>query len=55
MSVLKSLVGVVEVELTSADVVRHALVQEIINAYERAERKPEVKKVSERKTYQRKK
>ena len=30
--------------LTSADVVRHALVQEIINAYERAERKPEVQK-----------
>jgi len=31
-------------KLTSADVVRHALVQEIINAYERAEKKPEVKK-----------
>lgn len=30
--------------LTSADVVRHALVQEIINAYERADKKPEVKK-----------
>ena len=30
--------------LTSADVVRHALVQEIINAYERAEKKSEVKK-----------
>jgi len=30
--------------LTSADVVRHALVQEIINAYERADRKPEPKK-----------
>ena len=30
--------------LTSADVVRHALVQEIINAYEKAERKKEVKK-----------
>lgn len=31
-------------QLTSADVVRHALVQEIINAYERADRKKEVKK-----------
>ena len=30
--------------LTSADVVRHALVQEIINAYEKADRKPEVQK-----------
>ena len=30
--------------LTSADVVRHALVQEIINAYERAAQKPDVKK-----------
>ena len=30
--------------LTSADVVRHALVQEIINAYERAARKQEEKK-----------
>ena len=30
--------------LTAADVVRHALVQEIISAYERAERKPEAPK-----------
>ena len=30
--------------LTSADVVRHALVQEIINAYEKAAKKPEVQK-----------
>lgn len=30
--------------LTSADVVRHALVQEIINAYEKAEKKQEIKK-----------
>ena len=30
--------------LTSADVVRHALVQEIINAYEKASHKPDVKK-----------
>ena len=32
--------------LTSADVVRHALVQEIINAYERAGKKEEIKKPS---------
>ncbi|MBQ3192355.1 MAG: PhoH family protein [Oscillospiraceae bacterium] len=30
--------------LTSADVVRHALVQEIINAYEKAAAKPDIKK-----------
>ena len=30
--------------LTSADVVRHALVQEIINAYEKANKKPDYKK-----------
>ena len=30
--------------LTSSDVVRHALVQEIINAYERANKKPDYKK-----------
>lgn len=39
--------------LTSADVVRHALVQEIINAYEKADRKPETQKPA--KHYQRKK
>lgn len=33
--------------LTSADVVRHALVQEIINAYEKAAQKPEIKKPSQ--------
>jgi len=32
--------------LTSADVVRHALVQEIINAYEKAAKKQEIKKPS---------
>lgn len=32
--------------LTSADVVRHALVQEIINAYEKAAKKPDIKKPS---------
>lgn len=36
--------------MTSADVVRHALVQEIINAYERADKKPPVSR--EAKTYQ---
>ena len=33
--------------LSSADVVRHALVQEIINAYEKAEKKPEAKKLQQ--------
>lgn len=33
-------------QLTSADVVRHALVQEIINAYERAAKKNEIQKPS---------
>ena len=43
--------------LTSADVVRHALVQEIINAYERADKKTEIKKPlpKENGKYQRKK
>lgn len=43
--------------LTSADVVRHALVQEIINAYERASKKIDEKKPvnSDRNRYQRKK
>ena len=44
-------------QLTSADVVRHALVQQIINAYEKAAQKQEVKKPSQkyRGQYQRKK
>ena len=43
--------------LTSADVVRHALVQEIINAYEKADRKQEIKKPANQLSgrYQRKK
>ena len=43
--------------LTSADVVRHALVQEIINAYEKAAHKPEQKKSVQgyKGSYQRKK
>lgn len=55
---LRVLEGVKDIKickLTSADVVRHALVQEIINAYERADRKSEEKKLPQRKTYQRKK
>lgn len=43
--------------LTAADVVRHSLVQEIINAYERAEKKPtsDEKPVHLQRNYQRKK
>ena len=43
--------------LSSADVVRHALVQQIINAYEKAEKKQEVKKPAHnyKGNYQRKK
>lgn len=43
--------------LTSADVVRHALVQEIINAYEKADKKQETTKLSKSASghYQRKK
>lgn len=44
-------------QLTSADVVRHALVQQIINAYERAAKKKEVKRPAQQLQgrYQRKK
>ncbi len=44
-------------KLTAADVVRHALVQQIINAYEKAEKKPDVKKPAQnfKGQYQRKK
>ena len=44
---IRVLVGVNDIaicRLTSADVVRHALVQEIINAYEKASKKQEIKK-----------
>ena len=41
--------------LSSADVVRHALVQEIINAYEKAAQNPEIKKPDFKGPYQRKK
>ena len=42
--VLQDVKDIAICRLTSADVVRHALVQQIINAYERAEKKPEIKK-----------
>ena len=44
LRVLENVKDIAICKLTSADVVRHALVQEIINAYERAERKQEIKK-----------
>ncbi|MBE6976067.1 MAG: PhoH family protein [Ruminococcaceae bacterium] len=42
--VLENVKDIAICKLTSADVVRHALVQQIINAYEMADKKPEVKK-----------
>lgn len=42
--VLESVKDIAICRLTSADVVRHALVQQIINAYEQAEKKPEIQK-----------
>ncbi len=42
--VLEGVSDIAICRLTAADVVRHALVQEIINAYERAAQKPEMKK-----------
>ena len=42
--VLEDVKDIAICRLTSADVVRHALVQEIINAYEKAAQKPEFKK-----------
>ena len=50
--VLENVKDIAICRLTSADVVRHALVQQIINAYEKANKKPEVKKPAA--TYQRK-
>lgn len=44
LRVLENVKDIAICKLTSADVVRHVLVQEIINAYERAERKQEIKK-----------
>ena len=48
LSVLENVKDIAICKLTSADVVRHALVQEIINAYERAEKKRELKKLLSR-------
>ncbi len=42
--VLEDVKDIAVCKLTSADVVRHALVQQIINAYEKAEKKTEIKK-----------
>ena len=44
--VLEDVKDIAICRLTSADVVRHALVQEIINAYERADKKPPAPKTS---------
>lgn len=57
LRVLENVKDIAICKLTSADVVRHALVQEIISAYERAEKKAEQKKTDAPKAtrYQRKK
>ena len=44
MHILEGVKDIAICKLTSADVVRHALVQQIINAYERAEAKKETAK-----------
>jgi len=46
--VLEGVKDIAICRLTSADVVRHALVQEIINAYEKAAKKEEIKKPIQR-------
>lgn len=53
--VLEDVKDIAICRLTSADVVRHALVQRIINAYEKAEQKREAAKSADVKRYQRKK
>lgn len=53
--VLEDVKDIAICRLTSADVVRHALVQRIINAYEKSEQKKELPKPSAIKRYQRKK
>ena len=55
--VLEGVEDIAICKLTSADVVRHALVQQIINAYEKAAQRQEVKKSAQtyKGTYQRKK
>lgn len=54
MRVLENVEGIAICRLTSADVVRHALVQRIINAYEKAEKRQADTKTAA-KRYQRKK
>lgn len=54
MRVLEGVKDIAICKLTSADVVRHALVQRIINAYEKAEQKKDTAKPSAPKRYQRK-
>ena len=53
--VLEGVKDIAICRLTSADVVRHALVQRIINAYEKAEQRKEASKNEAVKKYQRKK
>ncbi len=52
--VLEDVKDIAICRLTSADVVRHALVQQIINAYEKAEKKKEAPKPDTRARYTRK-
>ena len=56
LRVLEGVKDIAICKLTAADVVRHALVQEIISAYERADKKEQVKKPDPNKStrYQRK-
>ncbi len=53
--VLENVKDIAICKLTSADVVRHVLVQRIINAYEKAEQKQDAPKFNSAKRYQRKK
>ena len=56
LRVLEDVTDIAICRLTAADVVRHALVQKIINAYEQAERKRDIKKPNQNtnRQYQRK-
>ena len=54
LRVLEGIKDISICRLSSADVVRHALVQEIISAYERAEKKPEIKNTDKNSRQQRK-
>ena len=55
LRVLEGIKDIAICKLTSADVVRHALVQEIISAYERAEKKTEEKKDTNKNSRQQRK